>query len=161
MNDHATDSIGPSQQHCSSLHIPCLNKLANPRRTHHGSFNHDRSDGMNLKSVLSAELDEIGNPTGPPLPKRKMLSDKKFSQSELLVEDTTGKLLGCHRGKGWGKFQQDDFIDPSGLETNQLFLWTGQVSKIDLRGENFHRMRLEREHERRPLRFSSALYHGL
>jgi hypothetical protein len=116
---------------------------------------------MDLESVLAAELNEIGDPAGPSLPKRKMLSDKNFGQSELLVEDTTGKLFGRHRCKGRRKFQQNDFVDPGGFETSQLFFRTGQVSKFDVRGENFHRMGLEREHERRPLRFSSRLHHGL
>jgi hypothetical protein len=116
---------------------------------------------MHTESVLAAESNQIDEATGPPLSKSEMLAYKELGQSELLVQHTIGELLRCHRGKSRRKLQHDDFLDPGSLEASQLFIRTGEKSKIDVRGENLHRMWLKRHHERAPPRFSSRFHHSL
>ena len=59
------------------------------------------------------------------------------------MQDVFCKLVGAHGRKGGSKVQEDDFVDPCGLEMRKLFLRSGEKAKIDMRRENLDRMRIE------------------
>ncbi len=63
--------------------------------------------------------------------------------------------------KAGGKLQEDHFVDPRGFEMRKLFLRTGEKAKIDMGREDFYRMRVEGQYERRSLCLSSRLDHCL
>ena len=65
------------------------------------------------------------------------------------------------RREGGGKVQKHHFIDPCGFEMRKLFRWTGKKTKIDTGRQDFYRVRVEGQYERRSLCVSCRLDHRL
>ena len=59
------------------------------------------------------------------------------------MEDNIRKLFRRHRGKGGGKFEEDDFVNAGRLEACELLFRTREKSQLDVRGKHPDRMWIE------------------
>ena len=116
---------------------------------------------MHAETVLPAETHKVIDTPCSALPERKMIPHEQFRQGERAIQDVFGKLIRAHRREGGGKIQENHFIDPRSFEVRKLFLWAGEKAKIDMGCEDFYRMRIEGQHERRPLCLPGRLNYRL
>ena len=110
---------------------------------------------MDNKTELLAERNQIIDLPYSLVAKGKMLSNKHLFQPKSLGKNLLGEYLRREGSKGLRELQGDHFIDSRLFETSTFFVRTRQEPQINVRRKNFHRVRIEREHDRGTVHLAS------
>jgi len=149
MRDPSADAVTAPKAACGVRQVTGLQGIAYPRAADAAAVFGHGIQALDTETELPSDGGQKRKIANPVATEAEIVTDVQMPDTEFLYQDTAHEIVGIDCGKGRVEADQEHTVDAAGIDRLELLAQSGQTRRRLLGAEEFHRLRLEGDYQRR------------